>query len=47
MKYLSSMIICTILVCSPVLRSQSVLTLSDDDVKFLNDWPGVRQDESR
>jgi hypothetical protein len=44
MRYLSSMIICTILVCSPVLRSQSVLTLSDDDVSFLNSC-GVRQDD--
>jgi len=44
MKYVSHMAFYAILLCCPALRSQSVLTLSADDVKYL-DSCGVRQDD--
>ena len=44
MKHVSCVLFCAILLCCPVLRSQSVLTLSADDVKFLSGC-GVRQDD--
>ena len=44
MKYASYAAFCAILLCCPVLRGQSALTLSADDVKFLTGC-GVRQDD--
>jgi hypothetical protein len=44
MKYVSYVLFCAILLCCPVLHSQSALTLSADDVKFLRGC-GVRQDD--
>ena len=44
MKYVSYVLFCAILLCCPVLRGQSALTLSADDVKFLRGC-GVRQDD--
>ena len=42
MKYVSYIVFCAILLCCPTLRSQSALTLSAVDVKFLSDC-GVLQ----
>jgi hypothetical protein len=36
MKHILYLVFCAILLCCPVLRSQSALTLSADDVKFLS-----------
>ncbi|HEY1208059.1 MAG TPA: hypothetical protein VGE85_01705 [Terracidiphilus sp.] len=36
MKYVSYVAFCAILLCCPTLRSQSTITLSADDVKFLS-----------
>jgi len=44
MKYVPHIAFCAILLCCPALRSQSALTLSADDVKYL-DSCGVRQDD--
>lgn len=44
MKYVSYIAFCAILLCCPALRSQSAITLSADDVKFLSGC-GVRQDD--
>ena len=44
MKYVSYIAFCIILLCCPAVRSQSAITLSADDVKFLSDC-GVRQDD--
>jgi len=44
MKYVSYVAFCAILLCCPVVRSQSILTLSADDVKFLSGC-GVLQDD--
>jgi hypothetical protein len=44
MKYVSYVLFCAILLCCPALRSQSAITLSADDVKFLSSC-GVRQDD--
>jgi len=44
MKYLPYMVFCAILSCCPALRSQSALTLSADDAKFLSSC-GVTQDD--
>jgi len=43
-KYVSYIAFCAILLCCPALRSQSAITLSADDVKFLSDC-GVRQED--
>ncbi|HME58454.1 MAG TPA: hypothetical protein VKF63_08950 [Terracidiphilus sp.] len=44
MKYASYVAFCAILLCCPALRSQSILTLSADDVKFLSGC-GVLQED--
>ena len=44
MKSVSYVAFCAILLCCPAMRSQSAITLSADDVKFLNSC-GVRQDD--
>ncbi len=44
MKYVPTMVFCALLLCCPVLRSQPVLTLSTDDVQFLNKC-GVQQSD--
>ncbi len=44
MKQVSYVLFFAILLCCPVLRGQSAITLSDDDVKFLSDC-GVRQED--
>jgi hypothetical protein len=44
MKYVSYVAFCAILLCCPGMHSQSALTLSADDVKFLSGC-GVKQDD--
>jgi hypothetical protein len=44
MKYVSYIAFCIILLCCPAVRSQSALTLSADDVKFLSGC-GVLQED--
>lgn len=44
MKFVSYVFYCATLLCCPALRSQSAITLSADDVKFLSGC-GVLQDD--